>query len=76
MGQTEIVKSEDRQGQQKETKGKHRTHSSTLKQKLELNEPYKNQCKYQYQTLRVVTDKVCKDIFNFKSMKEKKLLHE
>ena len=32
-GQTEIVKSEDRQdhGQQNETKDKHRTHNTTLK---------------------------------------------
>ena len=34
-GQTEIVKSEDRQdhGQQNETKDKHRTHNTTLKTK-------------------------------------------
>ena len=36
-GQTEIVKSEDRQdhGQQNETKDKHRKHNTTLKTKLE-----------------------------------------
>ena len=37
-GQTEIVKSEDRQdhGQQNETKNKHRTHNTTLKTKARV----------------------------------------
>ena len=38
MGQTEIVKSEDRQdhGQQNETKEKHRTHNNILKTKARV----------------------------------------
>ena len=39
-GQTEIVKSEDRQdhGQQNETKDKHRAHNTTLKTKAGVND--------------------------------------
>ena len=50
MGQTEIVKSEDRQdhGQQNETKDKYRTHNTTLKTKAGVTRTLQKQGEFRW----------------------------